>query len=42
MEHAPIHIDGAAVEKVKNFTEYLKWYPHTDTVVKKANSASST
>jgi hypothetical protein len=41
--HAPIHIDGATVEKVKSFkflsvhiTDNLKWSTHTDSVVKKA------
>jgi hypothetical protein len=43
MEHAPFHIDRAAVEKVKSFkflgvniTDNLKWSTHTDSVVKKA------
>jgi hypothetical protein len=42
-EHAPIHIDRPAVEKVKSFkflaiyiTDHLKWSTHTDSVVKKA------
>jgi hypothetical protein len=42
-EHAPIHIDGTAVEKVDSFkflcvhiTDDLKWSTHTDSVVKKA------
>ena len=42
-EHAPIHIDGAAVEKVESFkfhcvhiTDDLKWSIHTDSVVKNA------
>ena len=41
--HTPIHIDEAAVEKVKSFkflgvhiTANLKWSIHTDSVVKKA------
>ncbi|KAM9403078.1 uncharacterized protein ACWYII_029909 [Salvelinus alpinus] len=43
-EHAPIHIDGAAEERVKSFklvgvhiTDNLKWSIHTDNVVKKAH-----
>ena len=39
----PIHIDGAAVERIKSFkfigmhiTDDLKWSLHTDIVVKKA------
>ena len=42
-EHAPMHIDGTAVEKVEslkflsiNIIDDLKWYTHTDSVVKKA------
>ena len=42
-EHAPIHIDGTVVEKMKSFkflclhiTVDLKWSTHTDSVVKKA------
>jgi hypothetical protein len=42
-DHAPIHIDGAAVEKVESFkfpcvhiTDDLKWSIHTDSVVKNA------
>jgi hypothetical protein len=42
-DHAPIHIDGAAVERVKSFTflclhitENLKWSIHTDSVGNKA------
>ena len=42
-EHAPIHIDGAVVEKVESFkflsvdiTDHLKWSTHTDSIVKKA------
>jgi hypothetical protein len=31
-EHAPIHIDGTAVDR----TDDLKWSTHTDSVVKKA------
>ena len=41
-EHAPIHIDGTAVEYVDIFkflgihiSDDLKWYTHTDSVVKK-------
>ena len=37
-EHAPIHIDGTAVEKVKSFkylTDDLKWTSNTDSVEKK-------
>ncbi|KAM9534624.1 uncharacterized protein ACWYII_039492 [Salvelinus alpinus] len=41
-EHAHIHIDGTAVEKVESFkffgvhiTDDLKWSTHTDSVVKK-------
>jgi hypothetical protein len=41
-EHAPIHIDGTAVEKVESFkvlgvhiTDDLKGSTHTDSVVKK-------
>jgi hypothetical protein len=41
-EHAPIHINGTAVEKVKSFkflgvhiNDNLKWSTHTDSVVKK-------
>jgi hypothetical protein len=48
-EHAPIHIDWTTVEKVQSFkflsvhiTDDLKWSNHTDSVVKKGNSASST
>jgi hypothetical protein len=32
-EHATI--DRAAVERVKSF-KFLKWFPHTDSVIKKA------
>ena len=41
-EHAPIHIDGTAVEKVESFKFLgihitdLKWSTHTNSVVKKA------
>ena len=42
-EHPPIHIDGTVVEKVESFkfldihfTDKLKWFTHTDSVVKKA------
>jgi hypothetical protein len=42
-EHASIHIDWTAVEKVEIFkflcvqiTDNLKWSTHTDSVVKKA------
>jgi hypothetical protein len=42
-KHAPIHIDGTAVEKVESFkflgvhiTDNLKWPTQTDSVVKKA------
>jgi hypothetical protein len=42
-EHPPIHIDGAAVEKVESFkflcvhiTDKLKWSTHTNSVGKKA------
>jgi hypothetical protein len=42
-EHTPIHIDGAALERVKSLkfitvhiTEDLTWSSHTRTVVKKA------
>jgi hypothetical protein len=42
-EHAPIHIDWTAVEKVESFkylgvliTDDLKWSTHTDSVAKKA------
>jgi hypothetical protein len=39
-EHAPIHINGTAVEIFKflgvHITDYLKWSTHTDSVVKKA------
>jgi hypothetical protein len=42
-EHAPIHIDRAVVETVKglkflsvHIAEDLKWFLHTDTIVKKA------
>jgi hypothetical protein len=42
-EHAPIHIDGTAVEQVEKFkflgvhvTDDLKWSIHADSVVKKA------
>ena len=45
-EHHPIHIKGAAVEKVESFkflgvhiTEKLKWSTHTDSVVKKGQTA---
>ena len=41
-KHPPIHIDGAAVERVKSFkflgvqiTEDLKWSFHTDSIGKK-------
>jgi hypothetical protein len=41
--HATIHIDGTAVEKVKNvkllsihITDDLKWSTHTDSFLKKA------
>jgi hypothetical protein len=43
-EHAPIHIDETAVEKMKSFkflcvhiTDDLKWSTHTDSVQKKAH-----
>jgi hypothetical protein len=43
-KHAPIHIDGAAEERVKSFklvgvhiTDNLKWSIHTNNVVKKAH-----
>ncbi|XP_064849550.1 uncharacterized protein LOC135559287 [Oncorhynchus masou masou] len=42
-EHAPIHINGTAVEKVESFkflgihiTDNLKWSTHTDSVVRMA------
>jgi hypothetical protein len=42
-EHAPIHIDGAVVERVESFkvlgvhiTNKLSWSKHTKTVVKRA------
>jgi hypothetical protein len=42
-EQDPIHIDETAVERVKSFkflsvhiTDYLKWYIHADSVLKKA------
>ena len=42
-EHPPLHIEGTAVEKVESFkflcvhiTDKLKWFTHTDSVVKKA------
>ena len=42
-EHSTIHIEGTAVEKVGSFmflcvhiTDKLKWFTHTDSVVKKA------
>ena len=42
-DHTPIHIDGTAVEKVESFkflgvhiTDKMKWFTHTDSVVKKA------
>jgi hypothetical protein len=36
-EHAPIYIEGTAVEKVESsWAEKLKWSTHTDSVVKKA------
>ena len=42
-EHPPIPIDGTVVEKVESFkflgihiTDKLKWFTHTDSVVKKA------
>jgi hypothetical protein len=48
-EHAPIHIDGTAVEQVESFkflgmhiTDDLKWSTHTHNVVNKAQHASST
>ena len=41
-EHAPIHIDGAVVERVESFklldvhiTKDLSWSKHTNTVVKR-------
>ena len=43
-EHAPVHIDGAAVEQVESFKflgvhitdDHLKWSIHTDSEVEKA------
>jgi hypothetical protein len=42
-EHAPIHIDGAAVERVESFkflgvhiNDNLSWSKHTKKVVKRA------
>jgi hypothetical protein len=44
-EHAPIHLEGAEVEKVKSFnflgihiTDNLKWSTHTDSVKKALNN----
>ena len=41
-EHAPIHIDGTAAEKVKSFkllsvniTDNLNWSTHTESLLKK-------
>ena len=42
MEHPTIHLDGTTVEKMECFkflgvhiTDKLKWFTHTDSVVKK-------
>jgi hypothetical protein len=44
--HAPIHIDGTSAEKLESLkflgvhiTDNLKWYIHTDSVVKKAQQS---
>ena len=48
-EHAHNHVNGTAVDKVESFkflgvhiTDDLKWSTHTDSVVKRCNSTSST
>jgi hypothetical protein len=48
-EHAPSHIQRAAVERVKIFkflgvqiTDNLKWYIHTDAVLKMVQQCHST